>query len=208
MIEIKHIVEAYFNAAIHVNSFCENPQKVRNSFDQLDLENIKILVIARLVQQTLLTNYLDNQQPIHKRTINKKQLDLFFKRIGSYISIIENHSMTMRLKPIILQKDKNYLVDIGKSKRFLNFIKANKHQLVVGFNKKRLNEHRALLSQKDLGSVLALVGFDCILNPSKGCQIQNSCLKILARSAVFVDNTPQHAYEADDLEQFAPRLRR
>ena len=57
--------------------------------------------------------------------MNRKELNQFVKTVGYLVAIIEEHALKMRERPLIFSKDNNYLVDMHKSKKFLEYITLN-----------------------------------------------------------------------------------
>jgi len=133
LFELKHIIEAYLNAAIHCSSTTNDITEISKSFTEVDLRNIEILTIARMVQQTILINILDQHKSSFVRSQNQTASVLFQKNVGGLIGMIENHSIKMKSKPIIFSKDNNYLVDKLKSQKFKEFIFENARFVTQGF---------------------------------------------------------------------------
>jgi len=112
---LKHIIEAYLNAAIYYSNNPGDANEISNSFSETDLRNINILTIARFVQQTILLNYFECFQYSSEREQNKRDFVKFMDTVGKLILAIENHAEGMRNHQKIVNKNNNYLVDKLKS---------------------------------------------------------------------------------------------
>ena len=67
LMKIKHIIEAYLNAALHCSTMQNQIDLISRSFTKIDLRDVLVLTIARTVQRTLLLTFLDRKNRISER---------------------------------------------------------------------------------------------------------------------------------------------